>query len=36
MILRFLDRLDGAEDGFVDEAIARQFLNLSKIVGKNP
>jgi len=36
IILRFLDRLDGVEDGYVDETIARQFLNLSKIVGENP
>lgn len=36
MILRFLDRLDGVEDGYVDDDIARQFLNLSKKVDKNP
>ncbi len=36
MILRFLDRLDGVEDGYVDDDIARQFLTLSKIVQENP
>ncbi len=36
MILRFLDRLDGFEDGFVNEDIAKQFLKISKVIGKNP
>ncbi|MCA9351304.1 hypothetical protein KC929_00820 [Patescibacteria group bacterium] len=36
MILKFLDRLDGVEDGYVDGDIARQFLNLSKVVDRNP
>lgn len=36
MILKFLDRLDGVEDGIVDDSIAQQFLTLSKLVGKNP
>lgn len=36
MILKFLDRLDGVEDGMIDDDIARQFLNLSKIINKNP
>lgn len=36
IILRFLDRLDGVEDGYVDADIARQFLNLSKVIGENP
>lgn len=36
MILKFLDRLDGKEDGFISDEIAQQFLTLSKIVGKNP
>ena len=36
MILRFLDRLDGVEDGYIDDSIARQFLTLSKMVDKNP
>ena len=36
MILKFLDRLDGKEDGMISNEVAQQFLNLSKIVGKNP
>lgn len=36
MILKFLDRLDGVEDGFVDSDIAERFLDLSKLVDKNP
>lgn len=36
MILKFLDRLDGVEDGYVDSDIARQFLLLSKLIDKNP
>ncbi len=36
MILKFLDRLDGVEDGYVDSEIAQQFLVLSKLVDKNP
>ncbi len=36
LILDFLDRLDGVQDGMVDAEIARQFLNISKILGKNP
>ena len=36
MILKFLDRLDGVEDGYVDTDIAQQFLKLSKLVNKNP
>ncbi len=36
MVLKFLDRLDGVEDGMVDDEIARQFLLLSKLVDKNP
>ena len=36
MVLKFLDRLDGVEDGLVDDDIARQFLLLSKLVKKNP
>lgn len=36
MILKFLDRLDGVEDGKVDDSIAQQFLILSKLVDKNP
>ncbi|MFT6829549.1 MAG: hypothetical protein ACJAV6_000379 [Candidatus Paceibacteria bacterium] len=36
MIMKFLDRLDGVEDGYVDDEIAQQFLTLSKLVAKNP
>jgi hypothetical protein len=36
MVLKFLDRLDGVEDGYVDNEIAQQFLKLSKLVNKNP
>lgn len=36
MILKFLDRLDGVEDGLVDDTIAQQFLALSKFIGRNP
>lgn len=36
MVLKFLDRLDGVEDGFVDDEVARQFLLLSKLIDKNP
>ncbi len=36
MILRFLDRLDGAEDGVINDDVAQQFLHLSKLIGKNP
>ena len=36
MILKFLDRLDGVEDGYVDRDIAEEFLRLSKMVDKNP
>ncbi len=36
MILKFLDRLDGVEDGYVDDTVAQQFLKLSKFIGKNP
>lgn len=36
MILRFLDRLDGVEDGYVNDSVAKQFLQLSKAVGENP
>jgi hypothetical protein len=36
MILRFLDRLDGVEDGFISNKVAQQFLKLSKIIDKNP
>jgi len=36
MVLKFLDRLDGVEDGYVDDEIAQQFLKLSKLVDKNP
>ena len=36
MIMKFLDRLDGVEDGYVDDEIAQQFLKLSKMVNKNP
>jgi hypothetical protein len=36
MVLKFLDRLDGVEDGYIEDSIARQFLFLSKIIGKNP
>lgn len=36
MILKFLDRLDGVEDGHVDNEIAQRFLLLSKLVDKNP
>jgi len=36
MILKFLDRLDGVEDGYVDNEVAQQFLTLSKLVDKNP
>lgn len=36
MILKFLDRLDGKEDGMIDDDIARQFLAISKMIGKNP
>ncbi len=36
MMLRFLDRLDGVEDGFVNDDVARQFLLLSKVIARNP
>ncbi|MCI5051149.1 MAG: hypothetical protein MRY57_02480 [Candidatus Pacebacteria bacterium] len=36
MVLKFLDRLDGVEDGYVDDDVARQFLLLSKLIDKNP
>ena len=36
MVLKFLDRLDGVEDGYVNDDIAQQFLLLSKIIDKNP
>ncbi len=36
MIMKFLDRLDGKEDGKIDERIAKNFLKLSKVIGKNP
>ncbi len=36
MIMKFLDRLDGKEDGLVDEQVAKNFLKLSKMIGKNP
>lgn len=36
MILKFLDRLDGKEDGKIDPDIAENFLRLSKAIGKNP
>lgn len=36
MIFKFLDRLDGKEDGKIDSTIAQQFLEISKIVGINP
>lgn len=36
MILKFLDRLDGVEDGYVDREIAEEFLALSKMVDQNP
>lgn len=36
MILKFLDSLDGVEDGYVDDETARQFLKLSKFIGNNP
>ena len=36
MILKFLDRLDGKEDGMISDSVAQQFLNLSKLIGKNP
>lgn len=36
MILRFLDRLDGVEDGYVNDDVARQFLSLSKKIDRNP
>tara|TARA_B100001765_G_C19485290_1_gene330959 strand:- start:76 stop:1149 length:1074 start_codon:yes stop_codon:yes gene_type:complete len=36
MILKFLDRLDGIEDGYVDNEIAQQFLKISKLVDSNP
>lgn len=36
MVLKFLDRLDGKEDGLIEDSIAKQFLILSKLVAKNP
>jgi hypothetical protein len=36
MILKFLDRLDGEEDGVIEQEIAEQFLKLSKLINKNP
>ena len=36
MVMKFLDRLDGVEDGYVDDEVAQQFLKLSKLVNKNP
>ncbi len=36
MVLKFLDRLDGVEDGHIDDDIARRFLTLSKIIDSNP
>lgn len=36
MVLKFLDRLDGVEDGLVTDEIAQQFLMLSKLISKNP
>jgi len=36
MILKFLDRVDGVEDGFITDEIAQQFLTLSKLIDKNP
>lgn len=36
MIVKFLDRLDGKEDGKIDSQIAQRFLEISKIIGSNP
>lgn len=36
MVLRFLDKLDGKEDGIISDEIAQQFLKISKLVGSNP
>ena len=36
MVMKFLDRLDGVEDGHIDNEIAQQFLKLSKLIAKNP
>lgn len=36
ILLRFLDRLDGVEDGFIDHDVAMRFLELSKQIDKNP
>lgn len=36
MVLKFLDRLDGVEDGYIDNDIAQRFLSLSKLINKNP
>ncbi len=36
MILKFLDKLDGKEDGMISDNVAQQFLKLSKMIGSNP
>ncbi len=36
MVLKFMDKLDGVEDGYVDDEIAKQFLLISKLIGTNP
>ncbi len=36
MILRFLDAIDGVEDGKIDEEVAKNFLKLSKQLKPNP
>ncbi len=36
IILRVLDALDGVEDGFISDEIAKNFLSISKKLAKNP
>lgn len=35
IVIKFLDRLDGVEDGRIDPDIAKTFLRLSKMIGSN-
>ncbi len=36
VILRFLDALDGKEDGYIDDDVAKNFLKISKKLASNP
>ncbi len=36
MVLKFLDRLDGVEDGVITDEVAENFLKLSKVINRNP